>query len=125
MDEELSKKKMQEQTEQLLGSPLIERHGWSVETEELTLTVTMPSPKTDEEFTLVVDFDNFPQEPPSYQFDGDWPDSPDIQEDKGVCIPGTREFYTAFNHGDRKSEWDHEKYSLTVTLHKIFHLMRG
>lgn len=124
MDEQLSKDLMIEQVEELRSSPLPERHGWELEVDDWDLFVTMPSPKNDEEFELRVNFNSFPNTPPSYQFNGQWPNSPDIKEDKGVCIHGTREFYNEFGHDERRSEWDHETYTLTLTLQKIYHLMR-
>lgn len=124
MDDEISQDLMMEQVEDLRSSPLPERHGWVVEVDGFDLFVTMPSPKNGKEFELKVNFHDFPNTPPSYQFNGQWPNSSDINEDKGVCIHGTREFYNEFGHDERRSEWDHETYTLTLTLHKIHHLMR-
>jgi hypothetical protein len=122
MDEEISKKKMMEQVENLRDTSLPEGYGWELEVEDLQLTVEMPSPKNDNEYTLLVSFDDFPQKPPSYLFDGQWPNCSDIKENKGVCIVGTREFYNEFGHGDR--EFNHEEHTLKKTLQRIYHLMR-
>lgn len=124
MDDELSKELMMEQVEALRASPLPERRGWTVEVDGFDVSVSIPSPKDDEKYVVVVNFDDFPEQPPSYQFDGEWPNCPDIKPNKGVCIHGTREFYNEFGHDERRSEWDHETYTLTLTLEKIQHLMR-
>jgi ubiquitin-protein ligase len=124
MDDELSKELMIEQLEELQQSPLFDRHGWGVETDDFDLSVIMPSPKNGEEYELQVNFDDFPEKPPSYLFNGKWPNCPDIKQNKGVCIHGTREFYNEFGHDERLSEWDYERYTLTLTLQKIHHLMR-
>ena len=110
--------------EELHSSPLLDRLGWETEADRLRLVVTMPSPKNGEVYELHVNFDDFPEQPPSYLFNGDWPNSPDIRQNKGICIRGTREFYNEFGHSKHQSEWDHEKYNLTLTLQKIHHLMR-
>lgn len=124
MDDELSKNLMMEQVENLRSSPLPERYGWEIELDGFDLFMTLPSPKNGNEYELQVNFDDFPNTPPSYRFNGQWPNSSDIRQNKGVCIHGTREFYNEFGHNERRSEWDHETYPLTLTLHKIHHLMR-
>lgn len=122
MDDELSKKKMTQQVDDLKDTSLTDAYGWDLEVDDLELTITMPSPKNDNEYTLVVTFDDFPQQPPSYLFDEDWPNCPDIKEDRGVCIVGTREFYNEFGHGDR--DFNHQEHTLKKTVQRIYHLMR-
>ena len=124
MDDELSRELMMEQVEQLRESSLPERHGWVIAVDGADVSVTMPCPNDGTEYEMQVNFDDFPEKPPSYQFNGQWPNSSDIKPDKGICIHGTREFYNEFGHGDRRSEWDHETYTLTWTLQSIYHLMR-
>lgn len=122
MDDELSKKKMTQQVDDLKGTSLSDAYGWDLSVDGLQLTIDMPSPKNDNEYTLVVTFDDFPQQPPSYLFDDDWPNCPDIKEDRGICIVGTREFYNEFGHGDR--DFSHQEHTLKKTVQRIYHLMR-
>ena len=111
-----------EQVEDLRATSLPEGYGWELEVDGLELSIDMTSPKDGKAYTLLVRFDDFPQKPPSYKFDGPWPTSPDIKEDRGVCIVGTREFYNEFGHGDRS--FNHEKHTLKKTVQRIYHLMR-
>ena len=124
MDEELSKTKMQKQVDNLESSPLPDQYGWELEADGFDLFVTLPCPKDGTAYELKVNFDNFPQQAPSYQFTENWPNCPNINEDKGICIDGTRECYTAFNHDERREDWDPDRFDLTTTLQKIYHLMR-
>jgi hypothetical protein len=122
MDDELSKKKMTQQVDNLKATSLPDAYGWDLAVDGLQLTIDMPSPKNDNEYTLVVTFDDFPQQPPSYLFDDDWPNCPDIKEDRGICIVGTREFYNEFGHGDR--DFNHQEHTVKKTVQRIYHLMR-
>lgn len=123
MDDKVSKKKMDSQIEELKNSSLPDEYGWELKKDGLNLFVDIPSPKNGKQFTLKVNFEDFPQQPPSYLFVDGWPEATDIREDKGICILGTREFFTEFGHEDREDSWDFKQHTLVNTLHKIYRLM--
>lgn len=123
MDDELSKTKMEQQVEQLRDITLVARNGWEVEVDGMDVFIELPVNGT--EYTLKVNFDNYPQQPPSYQFEGEWPNQArGISQDKGICIDGTRECYTDYNHDEREDNWDPEIYDLPSMVHKIHRLIR-
>lgn len=125
MDEELSRKKMMSQVESLRESPLYERVGLEVEVNDFDVFIQMPMP--DETlYELKVNFDNHPQQAPSYRFIDDWPNNArGIDENRGgICIDGTRECYNEYSHDEREDDWDPEKYDLVTMVHKIYGLVR-
>lgn len=123
MDDELSRTKMEQQVDQLRSTSLSDRHGWEVEVDEMDVLIELPVNGT--EYTLSVNFDNYPQQAPSYQFVGEWPDQArGIRSDKGICIDGTRECYTDYNHDEREDDWDPDVYDLPSMVHKIHRLIR-
>jgi len=124
MDDELSKAKMADQVERLEATSLIERNGWPIEVDGMDVFIDMRVDDT--VYVLKVNFDKFPQQAPSYQFDGEWPDQTHgIRSDKGICIDGTRECYTNYNHDEREDDWDPEKYDLASMVHKIHGMIRS
>lgn len=124
MDTELSKRKMKEQIGLLEDSGLLDAYGWSYTVEGWDVRVTMPSPSDGSRYTMVVNFEGFPQKPPSYKFENDWPPAPKIKANKGICIDGTRECYDEFGHPDRRADFDPSKHTLPFTLQRIYYLMR-
>lgn len=123
MDEELAQAKMGEQVERLRATSLVDRNGWAVEVDGMDVFIDLPGDGTT--YTLKVNFDRYPQQAPSYQFDGEWPDNArGIRQDKGICIDGTRECYTNYNHDEREDDWDPEVYDLPSMVQKIHRLIR-
>lgn len=123
MDEELSRAKMEEQVELLRATSLVDRNGWEVDVDGMDVFIELPVDGT--EYTLKVNFDRYPQQAPSYQFEGEWPDDArGIRQDKGICIDGTRECYTDYNHDEREDDWDPEVYDLPSMVQKICRLIR-
>jgi len=124
MDDELSKAKMSDQVDRLEATSLVDRNGWTVRVDGMDVSIDMTVDGT--EYSLKVNFDNFPQQAPSYQFDGEWPNHVrGIDSNKGICIDGTRECYTNYNHNERADDWDPEKYDLPSMVHKIYGMVRS
>lgn len=114
---------MEAQVEQLEETSLVSQHGWDLDVGGMNLFVDMRV--NGSEYRLKVNFDNYPQQAPSYQFVGEWPDhARGIRQDKGICIDGTRECYTNYNHDEREDGWDPEVYDLPSMVQKIHRLIR-
>jgi len=123
MDDELSRTKMEQQIEQLRETSLAAQNGWELDVEDMDVFIDLPV--NGKEYRLKVNFDNYPQQAPSYQFEGEWPDQArGIRQDKGICIDGTRECYTNYNHDEREDDWDPEVYDLPSMVQKIYRLIR-
>jgi len=123
MDDEFSEMKMTQQVEALRDTSLVARNGWVVEVDRMNVFIDLPVNGT--EYRLKVNFDNYPQQAPSYQFEGEWPSQArGIRSNKGICIDGTRECYTNYNHDEREDNWDPEVYDLPSVVHKIHRLIR-
>lgn len=125
---------MTAQVKQATQSAMAPIFGWSFDTQDLVVYVTLKHRRRPEFIYLLrVSFDEFPRLAPSYIFVeretkqmsiGAWPhDVKHGAEPPGICTPGTREFHEHWHKGDAQHRWDPERYTFLSTLQMIQQLM--
>lgn len=136
MDLQTVKEKFKYEVDSIKNSTICKILGWEIEIclDEFLVYVSMsPRKSKDKKYLLRINFDDYPQQAPSYVFvDRDtrqekqevWPQGIRHQgPPPGICTPGTREFHKHLHANEPAYQWDASKYKVVNTLMQIQILM--
>ena len=111
MDEATVKAKIAAEIDRVLCSKLPVAFGWTIDINELDAFVTMsPRGKSEQDYLLKVNFDDFPRQAPSFIFVDVQTRSPCLEawplgvkhggQPDGICVAGTRECHSHYHKNE-------------------------